>query len=205
MKNTTLDNREPLLKINNLKVYFDTDDSLIKAVDGVDLKIMRGTTLGLVGESGCGKSVTCLSIARLIPCPPGRIAGGEIIFKEKNLLDLAESVGGPDELTEAEDDGERARGPGGGPEAGGHRLRASLSLLERALGSLCSSLDAGGVQDDADDAVGHELPPSRFRVLSVSWRRFSASSRPFQYSRSVLSTSQTIRLSWSGSRPTRSA
>lgn len=91
MKNTTLDNSEPLLKINNLKVYFDTDDGLIKAVDGVDLKIMRGTTLGLVGESGCGKSVTCLSIPRLISCPPGRIAGGEILFKEKNLLELSES------------------------------------------------------------------------------------------------------------------
>ncbi|MEF9438588.1 MAG: ABC transporter ATP-binding protein, partial [Candidatus Mariimomonas ferrooxydans] len=65
-----MDNRELLLKVNNLKVYFDTDNGLIKAVDGIDLKIIRGTTLGLVGESGCGKSVTCLSIPGLIPSPP---------------------------------------------------------------------------------------------------------------------------------------
>jgi peptide/nickel transport system ATP-binding protein len=70
---------EPILKIKDLK-----------SVDGVDLEIIKGTTLGLVGESGCGKSVTCLSIPRLIPCPPGRIAGGEIIYKGRNLLDLSE-------------------------------------------------------------------------------------------------------------------
>jgi len=81
---------EPILKINNLKVYFDTDDGVVKSVDGVDLQIMKGTTLGLVGESGCGKSVTCLSIPGLIDSPPGRIAGGEIIYKGKNLLELSE-------------------------------------------------------------------------------------------------------------------
>nr|MBC8551315.1 ATP-binding cassette domain-containing protein [Candidatus Brocadiales bacterium] len=74
-------NKAPLLKINNLKVHFDTDEGLVKSVDGVDLEIAQGTTLGLVGESGCGKSVTCLSILRLIPSPPGVIAGGEIIYK----------------------------------------------------------------------------------------------------------------------------
>jgi peptide/nickel transport system ATP-binding protein len=81
---------EPILKINDLKVYFDTDDGLVKSVEGVDLQIMKGTTLGLVGESGCGKSVTCLAILQLIPSPPGRIAGGEILYKGKNLLDLSE-------------------------------------------------------------------------------------------------------------------
>ncbi len=81
---------EPILKISNLKVYFDTDDGPAKAVDGIDLEIMKGTTLGLVGESGCGKSVTCLSVLRLIPSPPGRIAGGEILYKGRNLLDLPE-------------------------------------------------------------------------------------------------------------------
>lgn len=90
MSEKTADSMEPLLKINNLKVYFDTDDGVAKAVDGVDLEIMKGTTLGLVGESGCGKSVTCLSIPGLIPSPPGRIAGGEIIYKGKNLLELSE-------------------------------------------------------------------------------------------------------------------
>ena len=82
---------ETLLKINNLRVHFDTDDGLVKAVDGVDLKLMKGTTLALVGESGCGKSVTCLSILKLIPSPPGRIAGGEILYKGKNLVDLPDS------------------------------------------------------------------------------------------------------------------
>ncbi len=81
---------EPILKINNLKVHFDTDEGLVKSVDGVDLEIAKGTTLGLVGESGCGKSVTCLSILRLIPSPPGVIAGGEIIYKGKDLLTLSE-------------------------------------------------------------------------------------------------------------------
>ena len=80
----------PILKINNLKVCFDTDDGTAKAVDGIDLEIMKGTTLGLVGESGCGKSVTCLSILRLIQSPPGRIAGGEILYKGRNLLELPE-------------------------------------------------------------------------------------------------------------------
>lgn len=83
-------NKAPLLKINNLKVHFDTDEGLVKSVDGVDLEIAQGTTLGLVGESGCGKSVTCLSILRLIPSPPGVIAGGEIIYKGRDLLDLSE-------------------------------------------------------------------------------------------------------------------
>jgi peptide/nickel transport system ATP-binding protein len=90
MMNHASENQEPILKIKDLKVYFDTDDGVVKSVDGVDLQIMKGTTLGLVGESGCGKSVTCLAIPRLIPSPPGRIAGGEIIYKGKNLLELTE-------------------------------------------------------------------------------------------------------------------
>lgn len=81
---------QALLQIKNLKVYFDTDDGVVKSVDGVDLQIMKGTTLGLVGESGCGKSVTCLAVPGLIPAPPGRIAGGEILYKGKNLLKLSE-------------------------------------------------------------------------------------------------------------------
>jgi peptide/nickel transport system ATP-binding protein/oligopeptide transport system ATP-binding protein len=81
---------EPILKIKDLKVYFDTDEGLVKSVDGVNLEITKGTTLGLVGESGCGKSVTCLSIPRLIECPPGMMAGGEIIYKGTNLLALPE-------------------------------------------------------------------------------------------------------------------
>lgn len=81
---------EPILKIRDLKVYFDSDDGLVKAVDSVDLEMLKGTTLALVGESGCGKSVTCMSILRLIPTPPGRIAGGEILYKGKNLVELSD-------------------------------------------------------------------------------------------------------------------
>ena len=86
------DNAEPILKINGLKVYFDTDDGLVKSVDGVNLEMMKGTTLALVGESGCGKSVTCLSVLGLNPSPPAKIAGGEILYKGANLLSLSEKA-----------------------------------------------------------------------------------------------------------------
>jgi len=82
---------ELILKISDLRVYFDTDDGVVKSVDGVDLQMTRGTTLALVGESGCGKSVTCMSILGLNPSPPARIAGGEIIYKGTNLLSLSEN------------------------------------------------------------------------------------------------------------------
>jgi peptide/nickel transport system ATP-binding protein len=82
--------RETLLEVRNLKTYFKTDEGLAKAVNGVDLKVHKEETLGLVGESGCGKSVTALSIMRLIPDPPGRISGGEIIFNGRDLLKLSE-------------------------------------------------------------------------------------------------------------------
>ncbi len=79
----------PLLSIRGLRTYFDTEAGVAKAVDGVDLDIRSGEVLGLVGESGSGKSVTALSVLRLIPDPPGRIVGGEISFKGKNLLALS--------------------------------------------------------------------------------------------------------------------
>jgi peptide/nickel transport system ATP-binding protein/oligopeptide transport system ATP-binding protein len=80
-----------LLEIRNLKTYFKTDEGIAKAVNGVDLNVPKGQTLGLVGESGCGKSVTALSVMRLIPDPPGKITDGEIIFDGQNLLKLSES------------------------------------------------------------------------------------------------------------------
>ena len=79
---------EPLLEVRGLKTYFFTDEGVIRAVDGVDLTIYPGETLGVVGESGCGKSVTALSIMRLIPQPPGRIVEGRILYNGRNLLDL---------------------------------------------------------------------------------------------------------------------
>lgn len=79
-----------LLEVKNLKTYFYTDDGVAKAVDDVSFSLDKGETLGLVGESGCGKSVSALSIMRLIPDPPGKIAGGEIYFKGKNILSFSE-------------------------------------------------------------------------------------------------------------------
>ena len=79
-----------LLEVKNLKTGFKTDDGFMMAVDDVSFSVDKGRTLGIVGESGCGKSVTSLSIMRLIPTPPGKIYGGEILFKGKNLLALSE-------------------------------------------------------------------------------------------------------------------
>jgi oligopeptide/dipeptide ABC transporter ATP-binding protein len=75
-----------LLEVKNLQTYFFGDEGTVKAVDGVSFDIDEGETLGLVGESGCGKSVSALSILRLIPYPPGKIIGGEIFFEGKDLL-----------------------------------------------------------------------------------------------------------------------
>jgi oligopeptide/dipeptide ABC transporter ATP-binding protein len=79
-----------LLEIDNLQTQFFTDAGTVRAVDGVSLKIHKGETLGVVGESGCGKSVTALSVLRLIPDPPGKIVGGAIRLDGRNLLDLPE-------------------------------------------------------------------------------------------------------------------
>ncbi|MEE2754853.1 MAG: ATP-binding cassette domain-containing protein, partial [Candidatus Latescibacterota bacterium] len=79
---------ENLLNVENLKTYFTTEAGEAKAVDGVSFSIDRGETLGLVGESGCGKSVTSLSIMRLIPDPPGKIVEGTIKFRDRNLVEL---------------------------------------------------------------------------------------------------------------------
>jgi len=80
-----------LLEIKKLRTYFYIRDHVAKAVDDVSLSIQSGQTLGLVGESGCGKSVTAHSIIQLIPVPPGKIEGGQIFFEGKNLLEFPES------------------------------------------------------------------------------------------------------------------
>ena len=79
---------EILLSVRGLRTEFHTDQGVARAVDGVSFDLPKGGTLALVGESGCGKSVTALSILRLIPDPPGRIAAGEVLFDGKNLLAL---------------------------------------------------------------------------------------------------------------------
>jgi len=83
-------NGTPLLRVENLKTHFHTRDGVVRAVDGVSFDVMPGETLAIVGESGCGKSVTAMSILRLLPMPPARIAGGRIEFEGRNLLELSE-------------------------------------------------------------------------------------------------------------------
>jgi peptide/nickel transport system ATP-binding protein/oligopeptide transport system ATP-binding protein len=76
----------PLLDVRDLSVAFDTDDGPLTAVDGVSFRVERGEVVGLVGESGCGKSVTALSLLRLIPSPPGRLVSGTVLFRGRDLL-----------------------------------------------------------------------------------------------------------------------
>jgi len=83
-----MNDQKPLLDIRNLSTQFHTQDGIVKAVDGVSYNVKRGETIALVGESGCGKTVSALSILRLIPDPPGKIASGEIIFDGQDLLKL---------------------------------------------------------------------------------------------------------------------
>ena len=86
---------EPLLEIRGLKTHFATDDGMVQAVDGVDLTISRGETVGVVGESGCGKTVTALSVLKLIAMPPGRIVAGQILWQGRDLVPLR-----PDEMND---------------------------------------------------------------------------------------------------------
>jgi len=77
----------PVLEVEDLKTYFKTDYGLVKAVDGVSFYVNQGEIIGLVGESGCGKSVSILSVMQLIPTPPGQKAGGKVIFDGQNILE----------------------------------------------------------------------------------------------------------------------
>jgi len=81
---------EKILELKNLRTYYSTDSGIAKAVDGVSFSLGSNRTLGVVGESGCGKSVTALSIMRLVPMPPGYFAGGEIFWKGSDLLKISE-------------------------------------------------------------------------------------------------------------------
>jgi len=86
----TKTDQKPLLEVRNLKTYFYTEDGIVRAVDGVNFEVYPGEVLGIVGESGCGKSVTSLSIMRLI-APPGKIVEGDILLKGQSLLELSET------------------------------------------------------------------------------------------------------------------
>ncbi|MCH2665687.1 ATP-binding cassette domain-containing protein, partial [bacterium] len=90
--------KDQLLEIRNLKTHFFTDDGIVRAVDGVSFSIGKGETLAVVGESGCGKSITAFSTMRLIPSPPGQIVEGQILFHHDG--------GSPIDLTQVD-----ARGP----------------------------------------------------------------------------------------------
>jgi len=85
------DSQAPLLEVDGLRTYFDTLAGTVRAVDGVSYTVHAGQTLGVVGESGCGKSVTALSIMRLVPRPPGRFAGGSVRYRGVDLLRLSEA------------------------------------------------------------------------------------------------------------------
>ncbi len=78
----------PLLEVNNLRTHFFSDDTVTKAVDGISYDVEMGETVALVGESGCGKSVSSLSVMQLVPSPPGRIVSGEVLFDGRDLLKL---------------------------------------------------------------------------------------------------------------------
>ena len=80
----------PLLQVSDLRTHFFSQEGVVKAVDGVSFELEAGETLALVGESGCGKSVSALSIMRLIPDPPGKIIGGEVLFEDENLLEKSD-------------------------------------------------------------------------------------------------------------------
>ena len=85
-----VDKTRKVIEIKNLQTYFYTREGELKAVDGLSYHVYKGESIGLVGESGCGKSISAMSILRLIPNPPGRIIGGEILFQGKDLLKISE-------------------------------------------------------------------------------------------------------------------
>ena len=85
-----MDERKAILQVKDLQTTFFTDSGEIPAVDHIDFHVKEGEVLGIVGESGCGKSVTSLSIMGLVPSPPGKIVGGEILFEDKDLLKMSE-------------------------------------------------------------------------------------------------------------------
>jgi oligopeptide transport system ATP-binding protein len=89
-KKGSWDGQGPLLDVENLKTQFFTQDGVVKAVDGVSFHVNPGETLGIVGESGCGKSITALSLMRLIPTPPGKIVDGRITFQGDNILEMSD-------------------------------------------------------------------------------------------------------------------
>ena len=88
---TEINANKPLLEVKHLKTYFHSHNATVKAVDDVSFEVYQGETLGIVGESGCGKSITCMSIGRLVECPPGKYEGGEIILDGEEILTMPDA------------------------------------------------------------------------------------------------------------------
>ncbi len=88
---TEMNERKPLLEVKNLKTYFHSNGNTVKAVDDVSFEVYQGETLGIVGESGCGKSITCMSLARLVETPPGKYEGGEILLEGEDMLKISDA------------------------------------------------------------------------------------------------------------------
>ncbi len=86
-----MDEKSIILNVQNLHTHFDTQDGVVKAVNGISYELREGETLGIVGESGCGKSVSVLSVMRLLPVPPARIADGQVHFYDKDLMSISEN------------------------------------------------------------------------------------------------------------------
>ncbi|MGI6199543.1 MAG: ABC transporter ATP-binding protein [Christensenellales bacterium] len=86
-----MNNDKKILEVKNLKTYFYTEGGQVKAVDDVSFYVREGETLGIVGESGCGKSITCMSVIRLVETPPGKYEGGEILFEGKDMLKISDA------------------------------------------------------------------------------------------------------------------
>jgi len=91
LRNIEKNTNEVLLDIKGLKTYFYTSNGVVRAVDDVDLYVRKGETLGIVGESGCGKSISSMSITRIVETPPGKYEGGEITFEDKTLMRINEN------------------------------------------------------------------------------------------------------------------
>ena len=134
-------------RCENLKTWFYTPDGIVKAVNGVSFTLHEGEALGLVGESGCGKSVSAMSLMRLIPTPPGRIVEGEVIFDGRDLLKLQrrgdpagprqrhrDDLPGPDDLAQPGPD-DRAADRRGARAAQGHEPGPGSQAYHRAAGA----------------------------------------------------------------------
>lgn len=87
-----MEENKELLSVKNLTIYYFTDDGVVKAVNGIDFSLNKGETLGLVGETGAGKTTTALGLMRLIPDPPGKIVEGEILWEGKDIMKLSKAA-----------------------------------------------------------------------------------------------------------------